>query len=128
MQLFYIRLCYKLVIVRIVFYITLSFNEGTKLMNIFLFFLRTADAIQPIKNGYKFFDDLFSWTNPWFTVSVFLVSVFCFHHVDVTSVLRLYVFLITSVLRLYYIYVTSLLQPHCISVTSMLCFYYIFIA
>ena len=63
------------------------------------FFSRTADAIQPIKNGYKFFDDLFSWTNPWFTVSVFLVSELHYCYILYYVVLRLcYV-----VLRLCYV-------------------------
>jgi len=37
---------------------------------------RFSEAIQPIKNGYKFFEDLFSWQNPWFTISVFIIFIY----------------------------------------------------
>lgn len=37
---------------------------------------RFSDAVQPIKNGYQFLEDLFSWKNPWFTTSVFIIFMY----------------------------------------------------
>jgi len=37
---------------------------------------RFSDSIQPIKGQYYFLDNLFSWTNPWLTTSVFMVYIY----------------------------------------------------